>query len=107
MAWAVTTATAPTSGVNGARVIDVIPQTGKPCLGGSGAPCAFSAPPADARLASAMTDDTKPVTIRTFMTVALAYTNPGTRVGTDAGSDFSSRADGAIALLGGDHWRWL
>ena len=54
--------------------MDAMPQTGS--LGHD----RFDKPRADSRRASPATADAKAVTTQTFMTAALAYTNPGSSV---------------------------
>ena len=49
-----------------------------------------------------MTADTKPVTIQAFMTVALAYTNPGIRVVIETGSGLSTNASSVTVARSAD-----
>ena len=77
------TTSAPTSGVNGARAVDMIPQIGNLRADKAGARKVFSAVLAHTNFVSGITTDTKPARMQTFMTVAVAYTYPGMIVVTD------------------------
>jgi hypothetical protein len=77
------TTNAPTSGVNGARTVEVIPQIGNLRADTVGARKAVSALYANTRFIRGITTDAKPARMQTFITVAVAYTYPGIIVVTD------------------------
>src|SRR6185295_17266858 len=77
------TTNAPTSGVTGARTVEVIPQIGNLRTDKVGTFKVVSALCANTWLIRGSTTDTKPARMQTFITVAVAYTYPGIIVVTD------------------------